>query len=285
MNSHLRKRELRNLKTSWLEYGDKEAPIFLMLHGYPDSPDSWEFQVEFFENKYHVICPYIRGALPSSRAEDLSRYSPDSIALDFLQILETIDPEQKRKITLLGHDFGAAHAWTLAPMLGKRLERMIVINGLSLAQMLRRWKRPKQFLKSWYVYPMMLPYLPEFFASHFSKPLLNFAYNLGGLPQEKRPERHNPERHIVEPINQYRAFILEALKGRGKEFTQVHAPTLVLWGKKDAFLLPPTVNELEPFTSELTVRILDGNHWIHREKASEVNHLIEKFIENAPHAN
>ncbi len=286
MKHEIKKRELRNLKTSWLEYGSKEDPILLLLHGYPDTPDAWEYQIEFFSDRFHIICPYVRGALPSSRGEGLSRYTPESIALDFLQILETVDPEHKRKVTVIGHDFGGAHAWTLAPLLGKRLERLVIINALSLPQLLNRWKRPKQFLKSWYVYPMLLPYLPEFLTSHFSKELLNLAYSIGKLPKEMRPTPENPERHIVEPINQYRSFILEALKGNGTRFTQIHCPTLILWGKKDAFLLPPTVEEIEPFTSELTMRILDGNHWIHREKSREVNHLIEKFMdkENVAHA-
>ncbi len=281
MNGTIKKREFRNLKTSWFEAGDSSLPILLLLHGYPDSPDAWSFQVDFFSDRYQVICPFVRGALPSARGEDISRYSPDSIALDFLQILETIDPEHKRKIICIGHDFGAAHAWSLAQLLGKRLDKLVIINGLSLPQMLRRWKRPKQFLKSWYIYPMMLPYLPEFISSNFSKPLLELAYDLGGLPEELRPDPLNPERHIVEPINQYRSFVYEAVKGCGREIKKINCPTLVIWGKKDAFLLPPTIDELEPFTSDLTVRILDGNHWIHREQSREVNHLIEKFIENA----
>src|SRR4051812_25076399 len=91
-NSRIRKREFRDLKTSWIEAGDPEKPILLFLHGFPDSAETWSHQVDHFKTDYHVICPFVRGALPSDPAETVLRYSTKSEALDVLQILKAIDP-------------------------------------------------------------------------------------------------------------------------------------------------------------------------------------------------
>lgn len=282
MDAQIRRREFRNLKTAWLDVGPSEAPILLFLHGYPDSADTWSFQVDHFKSKYHVVCPFSRGTggTEGSEASDsVERYSQNALALDTLQILESIDPTQKRPIVIVGHDLGVVTAWNLAPLLKERLRGLILMNGLNLHQMLMRAGDPTQLLKSWYIYLINIPYLSEFVATHFSKKVLKLAYDMGGLPSNLREVPEDPSRNLIAPMNQYRAFAREIPKTLRHKPLKIKCPTLVIWGKNDAFLVPPTLDELEPYTNEVTVRILDANHWVHRERNDEVNSLVETFLE------
>ena len=70
----------------------------------------------------------------------------------------------------------------------------------------------------------------------------------------------------------------KASRRRGFEKGEkITAPTLVLWGEKDAFLEVPTVAEPD-VTAHPVIRILPGNHWIQQEMPEKVNHLISEFV-------
>lgn len=278
MPSRLVTKEIRNLKTAWLDDGPEDAPVLLFLHGFPDGPHVWSFQAEHFENRFHVIRPYTRGLFPFEGTPDFGRYSLDALTLDCLEILREADPTGKRPICCIGHDLGGAVAWNLAPFLGNRLKGLVIINSLSLAQMFHRFSDPRQQLKSWYIYLMQIPFLPEWLVRSLPKTLLQVAYSRGELPFEMRPQTQLSASGLARMVNQYRAFARDLPKLLRRQPEKVAAPVLVLWGARDAFLVPPTLGELEPYCSSVTLRILDGNHWIFREFPDEVNGILEKFF-------
>jgi len=279
----IRKREFRDLKTSWIEAGDADKPILLFLHGFPDSAETWKHQLEFFKNDYHVICPFVRGALPSDPAENLPRYSTKSEALDVLQLLKAVDPKHARKVVVVGHDMGTPLAWKLAGLLSNRLAGLVILNGLSLEQMrMRLRKRPKQWMKSWYIFPMLVPFLPEFLCSHFPKQLMERARKSGGFPVDESNAKDYAQQFIIGPLNQYRAFTRELI--RGDKTPKVYAPTLVLWSNRDHYLLHPTLEELEPFCTNVSVRILEGQHWVHHDRPAVFNEILEDFLRGCFHA-
>jgi epoxide hydrolase 4 len=281
--SRIRKREFRDLKTSWIEAGDPHHPILLFLHGFPDSAETWKFQIDHFKKNYHVISPFVRGALPSDPAEHIPRYSTKSEALDILQILKTIDPHHKKKIVCVGHDLGSPVAWKLAGLLSHRLAGLVILNGLALEQMRERlMKRPKQWLKSWYVFPMQVPFLPEFLFSHFSQQLIDQTHKSGGFPKPEESPKDYAQQFILGPLNQYRAFTRELLAG--DKVTKISVPTLILWSNRDNYLLHPTLEELEPLCSDVSVRILEGRHWIHQDRHEMFNEVLEEFLKGCFYA-
>lgn len=268
---------LRGLQTAWVEGAppSKNAPILCFLHGFPDTPATWDRQMEHFADRYHVIAPFARGAGESEPAPTLDRYREGSTTLDLLQILKEVDPAGKREIRLVGHDLGAIAAWNLAPLLGDRLKAMAIVNGLSLVQMFHRRGRWQQQLKSWYIYAFQIPKLPELIAKKFPGPALRLAHAIGRLKEADRPEMDGPP-HGALP--HYRAYAREFPWLGRRRPVKLSAPVLVLWGSEDAFLLPPRWEELTPYAAHPVSRVLAGNHWIHREKAKEVNQALDRFF-------
>jgi len=252
----LKQHKIRGLESCWLEEGNTEAPILLFLHGYPDSADTWENQVAHFKDRFHVVCPYLRGTHPSEPSKDVQRYGQDAIVLDCLEILQKIDPSGAKRIVCVGHDLGAVHAWNLSQCISDRLDALVVLNGLSIPQMIQRLKLPIQHLKSWYIYLIQIPYLPEIFLRSIPK--------LKDFP--------------VPPINQYRAFVREVPQSVRRSHKKMQNPVLVLWGEQDPFLMAPTLDEFTPYASFPTVRIIEGSHWIHRDKKDEVNQIVDRFL-------
>jgi pimeloyl-ACP methyl ester carboxylesterase len=275
MTSNRRSRIIRGLKTGWLESGSSDKPILLLLHGYPDGPAIWDRQDTYFNDRFQVIRPETRGVLDSERATRLSRMSTEALAFDILEILKAVDPSAQRPVFCAGHDMGAAVAWTLAPLLGTRLKGLIAVNGLSTTQMLRRLFRPSQIKKSWYMFLMQTPVLPEVITTLVPSLVQRFAYAIGDLAPQDRPEIQAQD--CKYPLNQYRAFVRELPKLLLNPAPKLTCPVMVLWGSDDAFVLPPTLDELEPYARKVEVRILKGNHWIFRSEAAKVNPLIDDF--------
>jgi len=279
MMGQLQTATFRGLKTSWLRSGSSDdKPLLLFLHGFPDSPETWEFQVEHFKKDFDVICPFTRGAGPSEPAEDRARYGLKASALDLLQLLDEVDPSRSRPVFCVGHDLGAVHASNLALYLGSRLKGLVLMNGLPLPVMARRIDRPQQLLKSWYIYAFQVPKLPELAIRHFARPLLRLAHKLGEVSEEKALRPDQVTDCLAAPLSQYRAFARELPRALRDRVPEISAPLLVLWGDRDAFLAPPRVEEFQPVSSRFTCRILPGNHWLHREAPARVNRILGAFF-------
>ena len=62
------------------------------------------------------------------------------------------------------------------------------------------------------------------------------------------------------------------------ESYEVKVPTLILWGKKDAFLMHEMAEESLKFCPKAELKYLNASHWVQHEAAQEVNQLIQDFI-------
>lgn len=279
MNYLTQQKDIRKLRTAWLETGNKEGAIALFLHGYPDDASIWEFQVKALEAKYHIVCPYTRGTGHSTPSHEIARYSSDALSLDVMQILAEVDPTKEKPVILIGHDLGGALAWNLTALLGAQLKGLIIINSLSAGQMLKRFKNPHQLVKSWYMLFMQLPLVPEAVFKSFPRTFSALAYQTGGLSVDKRPEIGDPRKVLVAPLNQYRALAREIPMQLRKRPRKIQCPLLVLWGSEDPFLVEPNEDEFKPYSADTTIRILKGGHWIFREKPEEVNTHLRDFME------
>ena len=271
-------KRIRGLKTGWLIEGNPSGPILFCIHGYPDSPQIWDYQAQYFSKQFLVVRPYIRGVSPSDPSAQKSRYGLHSICMDHLEILQEIDPQSEKPVILLGHDLGAAHAWKLAPFLQSQLRALIVINGPSFSQFLSRWRNPRQWFKSWYMLPLQVPLLPEWVLGKAPRLFTSMAYASGGLKSSLRPLNLPGMNACRDPLNQYRAFLKERSEALMEKRQRITQPVLYLAGNRDRFLEPVKAKEVDREAEKVTIRILEGNHWLHRECQTQVNTCIEEFL-------
>lgn len=262
----------RGVQTGWLQTSDPgpNRPILVLLHGFPDSPTTWTEQVDAFASSHWVVVPFLRGVGPSEASEDLSRYGLQAVVLDHLEILRCIDPCGERVVVVVGHDIGALHAWELARALGPRLSRLVIVNGVSLDQMIRRASDPKQLRRSWYIGVFGFPSL--------ARPVLKRL--------EPRVAQRTQRQHassLTESLGllpHYRAALQSSPRALSRRLPRLRAPVLALWSAHDAFLLPPNQRELERMAEQFTIRRLPGNHWVHSDMPDAFNSALTNFLED-----
>lgn len=273
--------DIRGLKTAWLEAGECGRPVVFLCHGFPDDPHAWSHQIESFASHYHVIAPYVRGCDRSEAADGLRRYGTAAILLDHLEILKRANVADETPVTVIGHDLGAAHAIELARALGPRLAGAVVINGTDVGSFARRLSQSsKQLSKSWYMGLMQLPLIPEALVKFAPESCSWLAGELGGLANDLR-KTEGFERRTLAPLNQYRAFARELPRQVKERHARIKAPLLVLWGRDDGLLAAPVRAEWERLALNVTIRILVGGHWVHREDPELVNLILLDFLSHS----
>jgi len=277
-----RTKKIRGLKTSWLESGPKTKPIMLFLHGFPDNAYVWSNQIKYFQKKFHIIAPFLRGVGHSEASHDSHRYHIQAVSLDLLAILRDVDPTGKKEIYIVAHDIGTGHAWYLAPLLGKRLKGLVVINGAQSRQFFNRLKKNAyQLLKSWYMYFFFLPWLPEIAIKGIPLGFKKQMLVRGGAPKSyvNHFQESLKNAHIL--VKYYRGSLLGFLQEiASQKKVKLKAPVLAISSLDDKFLEPANLHELEPLTEKPYVEIIEGKHWIMLEDPDRINKLINKFIQS-----
>jgi pimeloyl-ACP methyl ester carboxylesterase len=268
---------IRGLATSWIEAGVPGNPVAFFCHGFPDDPLTWQGQIDKFSNSFHVIAPYVRGCDLSAPSDSLSRYGSDAILLDHLEVLTCANISPETKMVVIGHDLGCVHALNLSRAQSERVIATVIINGGDIGLFSRRFNRPRQIAKSWYMGLFQLPLVPELLIKYAPETCSVLA---GGTrsPSLSSVERGKFERRAMAPLNQYRAFIREIPESLKKRESRIKTPILVLFGRDDPYLEAPNSPEWNAVGLDVTIRILAGGHWIHQANPAVINTLMLDFI-------
>ncbi|KAA1379943.1 alpha/beta fold hydrolase [Aeromicrobium fastidiosum] len=157
----------RTVDFAALSWGPDDAPLALLLHGYPDSPHSWRGVAEsLVEAGYRVVAPWTRGYAPSSVPTDGS-FHIGALASDALELHGLLGGDARA--VLIGHDWGAVAAHAVAGLDGQPFRRIVTMAVppaaafLDRADGMRAWlaRLARQARLSWYVAFQQLPVVSE----------------------------------------------------------------------------------------------------------------------------
>jgi pimeloyl-ACP methyl ester carboxylesterase len=262
--------------------GPKDGPVVVLLHGFPEFWYSWHRQIEpLAAAGFRVIVPDQRGYNLSSKPVGVSSYAMPELVSDVIAIADQLG---KKKIFLAGHDWGAAVAWSTALLHPQRIAGLAVLN-VPHPSVMRRFlsTRPRQFLRSWYMFFFQLPRLPEALFSAFnfragSRSLLRSSrpgtFSAGDLDQYRAA--WSQPGALTAMINWYRALFRTRIKFQNKT---VRVPTRILWGERDDFLLTEMAHEsLRYCTSAELFTFANATHWLQHEEPARVSKLLIDFF-------
>lgn len=265
------------------EAGRADGNIILFLHGFPEYWYGWKAQLEYFADKgYRAVAPDQRGYNLSSKPDKVSSYRVGELVNDVVALIRQLTD---KKIILVAHDWGGIIAWKIAALHPLLLQHLVILNIPHPAVMEQTLKKNfRQLLKSWYIGFFQLPLLPEWLSS-----VSDFASLQRSLVKTSRPgtfSKADIEQYktawkqpgaIGAMINWYRAFVMhgDAPIPPGR----ITVPTLMIWGKKDAFLSHEMARpSIELCVQGKLVMMEDNTHWVHHEEAAVVNQLVYNFI-------
>lgn len=269
-------------------------PVFL-LHGWPDAPASWGTVASTLQrNGFKTITPYLRGSYPT---EFLSQATPRfagavAMAQDLIDLADRLGIE---RFSILGHDWGARIAYTVATLFPDRVRG---IAALALAYQPRgefhlgTFTQSKQF---WYQFFQCTPGGAE----AVRRDPVGFAriqwetWSPKGWFKEE--EFSLASKHFDHPdwaeitLNSYRSRYLsgetfdpryETLQARLRSMERIEVPALMIHGASDFCDLPSSSEGQEKYFPNGYERILlEGvGHFPHREASATVAEAALRFL-------
>ena len=86
-------------------------------------------------------------------------------------------------------------------------------------------------------------------------------------------------RALASMIHYYRAAARQRPRHLARLVRPVAVPTLVVWGDRDAYLVPELTEGLGPWVTDLrVVRLPDATHWVQHDRPERVNELLLDFL-------
>ena len=181
--------------------GPPDGEPVVLLHGFPQSARCWEAVTPTLTAAgLRPFAPDQRGYSPGARPAGRAAYRMAELVADAAAVVAAVLAETGRpRAHVVGHDWGALVAWTLA---GTQPELVRTVTGISVpppAAMADALRRPRQLRASWYMAAFAVPGLAERAyavpaGSSWSPRLVRHARPVRPDPGPRRARRGRPRR-------------------------------------------------------------------------------------------
>jgi pimeloyl-ACP methyl ester carboxylesterase len=266
-----------------VQAGPTDGPLVILLHGFPEFWFGWHRQIPALaEAGFRVWVPDQRGYNLSDKPAGVQAYGMRCLSADIIGLIDAAGVE---RASVVGHDWGAAVAWSLGQYAPQRLHRLAVLNVPHPAVMARFLRNSRQQLRrSWYIFFFQIPWLPERLLARRMGELLRRSSHPDTFPDPLLALYQTAWEQpgaLTGMINWYRAIFRTGLRrkrGAGK-LPLIPVPTRLLWGVQDVALLPamaqPSIERCED--GELTF-FPQATHWLQHDEPEAVNAILCDFL-------
>ncbi|MFI9307770.1 SDR family oxidoreductase [Streptomyces triculaminicus] len=291
-----RERRVRTggIELSVVELGDAGRPTVVLLHGYPDSKEIWTDVALRLRDRFHVVLYDVRGHGRSTAPVPLrGGFTLEKLTDDFLAVVDAVSPAEP--VHLVGHDWGSVQGWEFVtvPRTEGRVASFTSLSGPSLDHfghwIKERAARPTprrlahvlgQGARSWYVYALHTPGLPEAawrgplgrrwpaMLERMEKlpPAVSRGYPTASLPQD-----------AAHGAWLYRDNVRARLR-HPRPDAYAHVPVQLITPTGDAYLSERLYDDLERWAPRLVRRTITAGHWVPRTRPDQVSAWIAEFV-------
>ncbi|MFJ3702524.1 MULTISPECIES: SDR family oxidoreductase [unclassified Streptomyces] len=294
--------DLRSARERWVrtggielcvaELGDPSQPTIVLVHGYPDSKEVWSEVARRLADRWHVVFYDVRGHGRSTAPKPLrGGFTLEKLTDDFLAVVDAVSPD--RPVHVVGHDWGSVQSWEFATVerTKGRIASFTSMSGPSLDHfghwIQQRMSRPSprrvgqllgQGAKSWYVYALHTPALPEMaWRGPLGRQWPRILQRMEKVPADGYPTASLPQ-DAAHGAWLYRDNIRTRLR-RPRPDAHAHVPVQLITPTGDAFLSPSLHDELETWVPRLVRRTLPAKHWVPRTRPDQLSAWISEFVE------
>lgn len=116
--------EANGLRFAYLEEGAQDAPLVILIHGFPDTAHTWdEVRPAVAAAGFRVVTPFTRGYHPTEVPKD-GKYDAETLGRDVLALISALGVEQA---IVVGHDWGASAAYAAAALEPARVRLLVTV--------------------------------------------------------------------------------------------------------------------------------------------------------------
>jgi pimeloyl-ACP methyl ester carboxylesterase len=271
------------LSIFYREAGPRNAPVVVLLHGFPSSSFMYRDLLPRLALRYHVIAPDYPGfGLSSFPPRDRFDYSFEKLTVAMERFLESLNID---RYALYIQDYGAPIGLRLALRHPERVSALIVQNGNAYAEGLSSgwdplrayWQQPssdnRRKLQGWLtqegIRQQYLAGVPEMLWPRFSPDTWTLDWALLQRPGniDVQLDLFGDYRRNVDLYPQFQSM-----------FRKHRFPMLIAWGKFDPFFTLDGARAYLRDVPDAELHLLDTGHFALETHSSEIAALILDFM-------
>jgi pimeloyl-ACP methyl ester carboxylesterase len=273
--------EADGVKMFYREAGPSDAPVVLLLHGFPTSSFQYRELIPRLADGYRVIAPDLPGfgftEVPNERHY---KYTFDSLAESIAAFTDALS---LKRYALYVFDYGAPTGFRLAMARPERVTAIVSQNGNAYEEGLgdawapirRYWSEP----------------------TAANRDAIRTALNLEGMRREYASGISNPE--VIAPEGYTLDAALLARPGNvdiqldlfldyannvklypafQEYFRKWKPPLFAIWGKNDPYFIPPGAEAFRRDNPNAIVQFLDTGHFALETHVEEIAFAMKQFL-------
>ncbi len=269
------------MKIFYREAGELNAPVVLLLHGFPTLSHMFRDLIPLLADRFHLVAPDLPGFGQSDLPpRDKFKYSFDNLADVIDRFTEVIG---LKRFAIYIFDYGAPVGLRIALKHPERISAIVSQNGNAYEEGLSDgwnpirayWENPSQanrdalraFLK------------PETTVWQYTHGVSDAtAVSPDGYSLDNfYLARPGADEAQLDLFGDYKTNV--ALYPAFQKYFREHKPPLLaVWGKNDPFFLPPGAEAFKRDISGASVRFFDTGHFALETHAAEIAAAIREFL-------
>lgn len=263
----------QRLRLHYVDWGNEEAPLLLLVHGGRDHCRSWDWIARELRQDWHVVAPDLRGHGDSDWSSD-GNYGFSAYLYDLAQLVHQL--ADARPVTIVSHSLGSLIALRYAGLYPDTVRKLVAIEGTGAAPPERVKRAQLPVAVQWRIW-------------------IEERRTLGGRLQRtygtfqdavERMREANPElsdeqiahlsRHAVirteagtwrwkfDPYTRHSPPVDISASDRESLWRGITCPVLLAWGKASWTGNPDEDGSTALFANAQAVAF-DGGHWLHHD--------------------
>ncbi|HTA52798.1 MAG TPA: alpha/beta hydrolase [Candidatus Acidoferrum sp.] len=282
-HTHIRRVDADGASVFYREAGPPDAPVVLLLHGFPASSFQYRELIPRLADKYRVIAPDLPGfgftEVPAARGY---QYTFDALAKTIEVFTNALG---LKRYALYLFDYGAPTGFRLAMAHPERVTAIVSQNGNAYEEGLGSAWAP---IRRYWEHP-----------TTENREAIRKGLNPEGIKREYAVGIPNPE--VIAPEGYTLDAALMARPGNADiqldlfldyannvrlypafqdYFRSSRPPLLAIWGRRDLYFVPPGAEAFRRDNPNATVQFLDTGHFALETHVEEVAAAMRDFLAN-----
>ncbi len=276
----------QRLRLHYLDWGNKDKPPLILLHGGLDHGRSWDQVALALMDDWHIIAPELRGHGDSAWSSD-GDYTMAAYVYDLAQLIHQLE---LAPVTIVAHSLGGNISLRYTGLYPENVRKLVAIEGLGRAPELvaqRESRPPEDTMREWIENTRALsarqskryPTLEEAAARMQNKN--KFLTNEMARHLTIHGVNHNEDGTYSWKFDNYlRAWhpydmpyaSMQRLWGR------ISCPTKLVYGIESWASNPETDGRLQYFNTASVATFEDAGHWVHHDRFDAFVALLQEFL-------
>lgn len=274
-------RKVGDVTVFYREAGRPDAPVILLLHGFPSAGHMFRDLIPLLADRYRVIAPDLPGfgnTIAPSRAS--FPYSFDTLA----EVTEGfVEAMGLTRYALYVFDYGAPTGFRLAMAHPERVSAIVTQNGNAYVEGLsKEWEPWQRYWRE------PTPENREACRAALTDEAIRFQWNHGAPEGRVSPDGMTLDMHYMrrpeaqeiqlDLILSYRTNV-ERYPEFQAYFRKHQPPLLAVWGRNDAFFIPPGAEAYARDLPKAEIHLLDAGHFALETHSAEIAARMRDFLQ------